>query len=590
MNAFVKLRQKISPYLFLVPCLIVFGLFLFYPFAKTIYLSLYKTDKLGQAKLFVGFGNYIDLFTSESFYNSLLVTLIFVVIVVMVSMLLGLVTALLVNKNFPGIRVFSTAYALPMAIASSAAALIFEIMLDPTIGILDKFLRSDINWLHDERYALVCVALLTAWLNSGINYLYFSAGLANIDESIYERASVDGANEWQKFTRLTLPGLSPILFYTVIVNIILAFQSFGQVKILTEGGPGESTNLIVYSIYRDAFFNFRFGGAVCGTVFDCHAADIAHVPSGKEGSEVLMDIRLEPRTAAHPKREEIERLHETMKKRELGRKRRRLWSRFGVNLVVSVLVILPLLYALSIAFMPSGELFSMEMNLIPKQPTLDNFAQAFTKIPLFRFILNSFLVAGCITLGQIISCSLAAFALSFLDFKGKNVIFMLIMATMMVPGEATIISNYLTVSGWGWLNSYKVLIIPYITSAMGIFLFRQFYLTFPKSLYEAAKIDGCPNLVFIVRILIPLTKSAIGAMAVYTFINAYNMYMWPLLVTGTEEMRTVQIGISMLNSVDSQSITMVIAGVVMVILPSLFVFILGQKQLIRGMFSGAVKG
>ena len=96
MNAFVKLRQKISPYLFLVPCLIVFGLFLFYPFAKTIYLSLYKTDKLGQAKLFVGFGNYIDLFTSESFYNSLLVTLIFVVIVVMVSMLLGLVTALLV--------------------------------------------------------------------------------------------------------------------------------------------------------------------------------------------------------------------------------------------------------------------------------------------------------------------------------------------------------------------------------------------------------------------------------------------------------------------------------------------------------------
>ena len=277
-------------------------------------------------------------------------------------------------------------------------------------------------------------------------------------------------------------------------------------------------------------------------------------------------------------------------RRALAKKNLRKGILIGLNTIVAFVILLPLLYAFSVAFMPSSELFTTEMNLIPKQPTLDNFAQAFTKIPLFRFILNSFLVAGCITLGQIISCSLAAFALSFLDFKGKNVIFMLIMATMMVPGEATIISNYLTVSGWGWLNSYKVLIIPYITSAMGIFLFRQFYLTFPKSLYEAAKIDGCPNLVFIVRILIPLTKSAIGAMAVYTFINAYNMYMWPLLVTGTEEMRTVQIGISMLNSVDSQSITMVIAGVVMVILPSLFVFILGQKQLIRGMFSGAVKG
>ena len=130
-----------------------------------------------------------------------------------------------------------------------------------------------------------------------------------------------------------------------------------------------------------------------------------------------------------------------------------------------------------------------------------------------------------------------------------------------------------------WKNIGFSMVI-YLASIVGI----------SKEYYEAAKIDGCPNLVFIVRILIPLTKSAIGAMAVYTFINAYNMYMWPLLVTGTEEMRTVQIGISMLNSVDSQSITMVIAGVVMVILPSLFVFILGQKQLIRGMFSGAVKG
>ena len=261
-----KLGCSAGPYAFLVPSLFIFTLFLFYPFVKTIYLSLFMTDKLGQAKLFVGLGNYIDLFTSKSFYNSLLVTCIFVVIVVGLSMFLGLVTALLVNKNFPGIRVFSTAYALPMAIASTAAALIFEIMLDPTIGIVDKLFGTDINWIHDERYALICVAVLTAWLNSGINYLYFSAGLSNIDETIYERASVDGAGEWQKFTKLTLPGLSPILFYTFVVNIILAFQSFGQVKILTEGGPGESTNLIVYSIYRDAFFNFKFGSASAQSV------------------------------------------------------------------------------------------------------------------------------------------------------------------------------------------------------------------------------------------------------------------------------------------------------------------------------------
>ncbi|MFA9376467.1 MAG: carbohydrate ABC transporter permease [Lachnotalea sp.] len=254
------------------------------------------------------------------------------------------------------------------------------------------------------------------------------------------------------------------------------------------------------------------------------------------------------------------------------------------------MVLFPLLYAVSIAIMPSSEVFSTDFNLFPQNPTLENFTQALAKVPLGRFVFNSFLVAGCITFGQLISCSLAAFSFSFLDFKGKNVLFMIVMATMMIPGEATIISNYLTVSSFGWLNSYKVLIIPYLTSAMGIFLFRQFYMSFPISLFESAKLDGCSNIKFIIKILIPLTKSAIGAMVVYTFINAWNMYMWPLLVTGNDKMRTVQIGISMLDSVDSQSMTMMIAGVVMIIVPSISIFIVGQKQLIRGMFSGAVKG
>lgn len=258
--------KKLEPYGFLLPCLAVFAVFLFYPFAKTIYLSLFKTNKMGQAKIFVGAGNYLDLLKSDSFYNSLIVTVIFVIIVVFISMTLGLIGAVLCNRTFPGIRFFSTAYALPMAIASASAAMIFKIMLHPSVGIVNKLLGLDINWVSDNRYALICVAVLTGWLNSGINFLYFSAGLSNIDDSIYERASVDGANAVQKFFRLTIPNLEPIIFYTLVVDIIQAFQSFGQVKILTQGGPGESTNLIVYSIYRDAFFNYRFGTAAAESI------------------------------------------------------------------------------------------------------------------------------------------------------------------------------------------------------------------------------------------------------------------------------------------------------------------------------------
>ena len=304
----------------------------------------------------------------------------------------------------------------------------------------------------------------------------------------------------------------------------------------------------------------------------------------------MMDQTLVIRRTGEIDREQIVKMQEAANRRALLIRRSRTILLVVLNLAVSLFVLLPLLYAVSVAFMPSSELFTTEMNLVPKAPTFENFRQALVKVPLARFVFNSFLVAGLITLGQIISCSLAAFSFSFLEFKGKEILFMLVMATMMIPGEATIISNYLTVSSFNWLDSYQVLIVPYLTSAMGIFLFRQFYKSFPISLYESARIDGCTNLRFIFRILLPLTKSAIGAMAVYTFINAWTMYMWPLLVTGSNEMRTVQIGISMLNNEDAQSITLMIAGVVLVIIPSIAIFIAGQKQLIRGMFSGAVKG
>ena len=282
-------------------------------------------------------------------------------------------------------------------------------------------------------------------------------------------------------------------------------------------------------------------------------------------------------TIAGPKTysaEELQALHLAMNAKAKRKKMLQKTALVTMNLIVCLFMLFPLLYTISVAFMPSGELYTMAMNIVPKHPTLENFVEAFHKIPL----------------GQIVTCSLAAFAFSFLNFKGKNVLFMLVMATMMVPGEATIISNYLTVGSLGLLDTYIVLILPSLTSAMGIFLFRQFYMTFPVSLYESAKLDGCGNLRFIVKILMPLTKSAMGAMAVYTFINAWNMYMWPLLVTGSDSKRTVQIGISMLNSVDAQSITLMLAGVVMIIIPSISIFIVGQKALIKGMFSGAVKG
>lgn len=254
-----KRKPLIEPYLYLVPAGIILLIFTYWPFLRTIYRSFFITDNRGVEKVFYGVKNYTDLFSSNSFQNSLWTTLQFVVLVLIVGMSIGFITALLCNKAFPGLQVFSTIYALPMAIASSGIAMVFKIMLNQQTGALNQILGTDFNWLVDPNYALFSLAFITGWLNSGLNFLYFSAALANVDASLYESASVDGADNWNKFLYVTLPSIRNISFYVFVINIIGAFQSFAQIRILTAGGPGESTNVIVHDIYRNAFQNFRYG-------------------------------------------------------------------------------------------------------------------------------------------------------------------------------------------------------------------------------------------------------------------------------------------------------------------------------------------
>jgi sn-glycerol 3-phosphate transport system permease protein len=268
-NSSLTFYDRIEPWLFLLPALLVFGIFLFYPFGKTVYLSTYLTDNLGLAKKYVGFKNYADILSgsrSGEFWNSMWVTVRFVFFVTLGGLSMGLITSLLIDKKFPGNAFASAIFAMPIAIASSAASMSFRMILHPTIGLLNKILGTQINWLNDIRYAFPVICCLAIWLATGINFIFISAGLRNVPADLYESASIDGANGWQKFKSITLPCISPTLFFQVIIDVINAFQTFNIVKILTWGGPNESTNVIVYSIYLDAFRNFKFGRAAARSI------------------------------------------------------------------------------------------------------------------------------------------------------------------------------------------------------------------------------------------------------------------------------------------------------------------------------------
>lgn len=264
------------------------------------------------------------------------------------------------------------------------------------------------------------------------------------------------------------------------------------------------------------------------------------------------------------------------------------YIRLFLNILLVGVILFPIVYAFVMSVKPPEELYSQKFFTL--NPTLENYKNAFEIAPIEGYILNSLIVSVIITVMQMVTAILAAFALHFLNFKKKALIFAIIMATTMIPGETTIISNFLMISGWGFTDSFFGLVAPYLTTAMGIFLFRQAFQSFPMEIYEASKMDGASDLSFIVRILIPLSKPTIGALAVQSFLGAWNMYMWPLLITGTDSYRTVQIGISMLNSADSQSMLLMIAGVVVCMIPSLIIFIFAQKNMVKGLTTGAVKG
>lgn len=261
-----------------------------------------------------------------------------------------------------------------------------------------------------------------------------------------------------------------------------------------------------------------------------------------------------------------------------------------IAIILGIMIISPLLFALSTSFLTEKQIFAKQF--IPESFYYQNYIDAMKQAPLFRFIMNSIIVAGTCTFMQLFTGSLAGYAFGCLKFKGQQAIFTLFLATMMIPGNAIIISNYLTVSGWGLIKAQNlwVLIIPYMTSAFCVFNMRQAYKSLPTELLEAADIDGCNSFQTFYRIAMPLTLPSLGAAGIQTFLTVWNQYLWPLLTTNVIQNRTVQLGIGMLQNADGQAFGVIMAGTTVVMIPSLLVFILGQKTLISGLTAGAVKG
>ncbi len=262
-----------------------------------------------------------------------------------------------------------------------------------------------------------------------------------------------------------------------------------------------------------------------------------------------------------------------------------------VLLIISaVIMIVPFLWMLSTSLKGTQYILDPVPQLIPNPVVTDSYVRLFDLYPVGRWIFNSLLVAALAAGGQLLSCSMAAYAFARIRFRGSNVLFLLYLATMMVPFQVTVTPLFILMRILGWVNSYQSLILPQIFSAFGTFLLRQSFQTIPRELEESAFLDGASHLTVYRRIILPLARPALATLAVFAFMGSWNAFLWPLFVVNDPNLMTLPVGLSLLRGRYLTEWNLVMAGSVITLVPMLVVYIFAQKYLVKGFVMSGLKG
>ena len=250
--------------IYLLPSMLIFLIFTFYPFVKTLITSFFATTNTGALTQFVDIQNYIALFTNPKYLQNLGNTFLYLLLTVPLTVIIALLLAVLSCSNLPGMGVFRTIFSSTMGISVAAGSVFWNLLFHPTAGLLNHIVMTlggkPVGWLTDANCALLSVSAVSIWMNLGFSYLVLMGGLKNIDDSHYESVEIVGGGFFYRLFKVTIPLISPSLFFVLTTALIGAFQSFGLIDMLTAGGPN-NTNLLVYRLYKDAFVNFRIGSA-----------------------------------------------------------------------------------------------------------------------------------------------------------------------------------------------------------------------------------------------------------------------------------------------------------------------------------------
>jgi ABC-type sugar transport system permease subunit len=567
-------RAGLTPWLFLAPYVLVFLAFFLVPAVWSAVLSLTDWKIVGTPR-FVGLRNYGRLFTDPLFYTALKNTVVYTAIIVPLMAVVGLGLALLLNQPLRGRVVTRTCVFGSYVVMVSVVGILWRWVLDPTgAGVVNYYLGlvglGPWAWLAATETAMLSIILATVWWTAGYNMVLYLAGLQDIPVPVREAARIDGATGWQEFWHVTLPMLRPVTFFVVVMSVAKSFQVFGQVYVMTQGGPSNSTLTVVNYLYVVGFTWFEMG----------YAAAIAYALFALLLVITVVQFRM------------------TTRERAGGFVRTDFAVRLSLYALMGLVLVLwvgPLLWMLSTSLKPEGQILSLVPRWIPQIFTLQNYREVLVKFPLVAWGLNSLIVAAGATLVGLLISIPAAYAFAKMRFRGQQWIFLLILSTILVPVHITIVPLFLGLAKLRLTDTYFSLIMPTVANGFGVFLLRQFFQGIPQELEEAATIDGAGRLGILLRVVLPLSKPPIMAVAIFLFIQSWNDFMWPLIVTNSDATRTLPVGLaaSLAGTVSGGAIAyygMSMAGSVLATVPALLIFILLQRYFVQGIALTGLKG
>ena len=481
-------------------------------------------------------------------------------------MAVSLGAALLVNApltRFPGF--FRAAFFLPVVTTLVAVAVVWRYLYHPHYGLLNYGLGllgiDPIDWLGDPVWAMPAIILMAVWKNFGFNMIIFIAGLQNIPPQLYEAARIDGANGWRQFRHITLPLLGPTFLFVALMTMIGYFQVFAEPYVMTQGGPTNRTLSVVLLMYEEGFrwWNMGYASAAAFVLFVLILAGTA------------LQLRfLTQRTAMNRL------LHRILPALLV----------YGLLMLGTMLALAPLLWMLAASLMPPGEATGYPPRFWPSTVTFEHYAALFTRLDLGRYLLNSTLLAGAVTAISLFVNSMAGYAFAKFRFRYRDRLFRILLAAMVIPAQVAMLPLFLLLKQFGLINTYWGVIIPGMANIFGIFLIRQYLLAIPDSLLDAARMDGAGEFRIYWALVLPLCRPILVTLAIFTFMGAWNDFMWPLIVLTDSSMYTLPVALANLLGEHVQDTELMMAGSVLTVLPVLLLFVALQKYYIAGIMLG----